>query len=50
MSCSTCSYTKKGDDFDAAARSPAGKRSMGDRDIHIDEYTVRHEEIPLERV
>lgn len=51
MSCSTCSYTKKGDDFDAPERGPTGNRGMGDCDIHIDrEYTVRHEEIPLERV
>lgn len=51
MSRSTCSYAKKGDEFDVPERSPAGKRSMGDYDIHIDrEYTVRHEEIPLERV
>jgi pheromone alpha factor receptor len=51
MSCSTCSYAKKVDDFDVPERSPAGKRSLGDYDIQIDhEYTVRHEEIPLERV
>ena len=51
MSCSTCSYAKTGDDFDVPQRSPACKRSMGDYNIQIDrEYTVRHEEIPLERV
>jgi pheromone alpha factor receptor len=51
MSCSTCSYAKKGDDVDVLERSFAGKRSVGDYDIQIDrEYTVRHEEIPLERV
>lgn len=51
MSCSTCSYAKKGDDFDVSERSPASKRSMGDYDIQIArKYTVLHEEIPLERV
>lgn len=51
MSCSTCSYAKKVDDFDVLERSPAGNRSMGDYDIQIGhEYTVRHEEVTLERV
>lgn len=51
MSCSTCSCAKKGGDFDLPEQISAGKRSVGDYDIHIDrEYTVRHEEMPLERI
>jgi pheromone alpha factor receptor len=52
MSCSTCSYVKKGDDFDILEYSLAGKRSMaGDDGIHVDrKYTVRHEATPLEHV
>ena len=52
MSCSTCSYVKKTEDFDLSEYSPAGKGGITEDDgIHVDhQYTVHHETIPLERV
>ncbi|KAJ8109374.1 hypothetical protein OPT61_g7504 [Boeremia exigua] len=52
MSCSTCTYTKKGDDLEVPGYNSTGKRRMAEDDgIHIDqEYTVHHEAIPLDRV
>lgn len=52
MSCSSGTYGKKGDDLGTLDPSPAGNRGMaGDDGIHIGrEFTVRHEELPMEHV
>ncbi|KAF9692846.1 hypothetical protein EKO04_009231 [Ascochyta lentis] len=52
MSCSTCTYPKKRDDFSTPEPSPAGKRGSTVNDgIHVGrEFTVRHEDIALEHV
>ncbi|KAF3009781.1 Proteasome subunit beta type-5 [Curvularia kusanoi] len=52
MSCSTCTYTKRGDEFGPSKYSPTRRESMtGDDAILVDrEYAVHHEAIPLDRV
>jgi hypothetical protein len=52
MSCSTCTYAKKGDDLGSSKYSPTRRPSMtGDDAILVDrEYTVHHEVYPLDRV
>lgn len=50
ISCSTCTYGKKGDEFDTPELSPTGKRSFGDG-IHVGrDFAVRHDTIALEHV
>ena len=52
MSCSSCTFAKKGDGLGSSKYSPTRRPSMtGDDAILGDrEYTVHHEVYPLERV
>ena len=45
MSCSTCTYAKKGNELDTSESGPAKKRSMArEDDTHMGrEFTVHHE-------